>query len=123
MLQTELINEELEKQIQALSNLDAGSDEYSAQLNVVTKLSELVINNAKAEVSISSDVDKTTIEQEKLKETKRNNIINHFIQIGGIVVPAVCYFALIIIGYGFEQEDTPTSVNLRNVMGKLKPTK
>lgn len=110
------LNAEIETEFEALSDMDAGSEEYKATVDGLTKLVDRAI-----------EIDKLNIEhEEKMKtadEEKKERLIKNCIAVAGIIIPSVLTIWGTVKSFEFEKEGTITTIMGRGFINKLLPRK
>ena len=111
-----LLNEEIVLEFDCLRDLEAGTDEYKATVDGVTKLLDRAI-----------EIDKLNIDhEEKLllnKEEKKDRLIRHGINVASIVLPICVTIWGTLKSFKFEEEGTVTTIMGRGFINKLLPKK
>lgn len=123
----ELLDEEIQSQIEAMSSLEAGSKEQTAAAENVAKLIRLGIDEDKNAKEAMQREDAMYSEEKyhaaQLKEQK----VAKWVQIGGMVAVTVAellfYGYWIGRGYKFEEEGVVSSPTLKSVIQKFRPSK
>lgn len=111
-----LLNEEIAKDIQKLSDMDNGSDKKSKAVEELTQLYKLRIEEAKIEK-----------EQETRETTLKSQAFDRWISIGvqvGLAIGGwVAYDVWYRRGLRFEETGSITSPMTRNLLSRLIPKK
>lgn len=120
----ELISEELD----AIRNLDSGSEEHSAAVKDLKELYQLTldeqkIRNAELDAMDKKSVDEAQIRVKELEiqDKKRERWCTALLQVGLTAAGWLVYTAWMREGFDFEKENTVRSPWLRNVIGKMGP--
>lgn len=127
----EMLEEQIQKLIVEIENLTPGSDEHVKACDALSKLCKILMEETHNEAEFDEIVNKEDLdmkrfklEQERMKreasEGKRDRMIQHGINIGGILIPTAAYIGLVLIGLKFEETGTITSTWFRNVIGQGK---
>ena len=123
----EMLNEEIAKQIEAISLLPDGSKEQAIAVDNLTKLYKLKIEEDKF---ISDDNERydarmqnAALKKSQMDESKKDR----YIKIGGdIVIPVATlmfYGIWMNKGFKFEESGSISSLTFRNLIGRFRPTK
>lgn len=129
-----LLDEEIESQINMISGMDVGDENYSKAIDGLVKLHKLKIEETR---SITELEDRTykrgsdesacelseKIRQEQLSEQKKDRYIRIGLDVAGLLVPIMFYSAWMRKGFKFEETGTFTSTTFRGLFGHFKPTK
>ena len=111
-----LLNKEIETEFECLLDLEAGSEEYKATIDGITKLLDRAI-----------EIDKINIEHEEKqqlnKEEKNDRLIRHGINVASIVLPICVTIWGTLKSFKFEEEGTITTIMGRGFINKLLPKK
>ncbi len=110
----ELLEEEIQKEIREISQLDSGSEKKSKAIDDLSKLYKLKIEENKNESEIN---------EEQLKNNRFTGYLRLGIEAGGIVLPLIFYAVWMKRGFKFEQEGTYTSTTFRGLFNRFRPTK
>ena len=107
--------EAIENEFQELKSLETGSDEKAATISNLTKLHELMIEEAKVEQAEIGQKKEEEFREQQLKseaKSRRNNII---LQVGGWVGTAL----LVAFAYKFEEQGVVKSAVTRTLIPKM----
>ena len=115
------LDEEIEREIQDLSDLDAGSEEKSKAIDGVTKLYKLKLDEIEAETKRQESENQKELEEAKRKDANKGQWISIAVQVGLAVAGWVCYDIWHRRGLKFEETGTVTSPWTRNLMSNMKP--
>lgn len=144
----ELLENEIQQELEALKEMEIGTDEYKVAVDGLTKLLDRAIDLKKIEVDSESKDKDREIERElkleqiisdrdqrefdeklnsidmEFKEKQRhdervNNIIGHSIAAAGIVIPILVTIWGTYKTFEFEKEGTITTMPGRSFIGNL----
>ena len=123
----ELLKNEIGNDLEVLSELELGSDEYKAGVDAVTKLIDREVELRKLEIEYQEKVECRKADDEvKLKQIKENRvdrIIGYVINVAGIVVPVIVTIWGTKVSLKFEETGTITTTAGRNFFSRLFPKK
>ena len=130
----DLLNEEIGKEIQALSSLNSGSKEKSTAIDDLTKLYKLRIEESKNEWEYDEKYNRRVMEDEagtRDEEMKRNQlseqIKDRYLRLGiaaaELMIPLMFYGIWMKRGFKFEETGTYTSTTFRGLFNRFRPTK
>ncbi len=112
----DLLDEEIRKEIDELSNLETGSDKYTAAVESLAKLYKLRIDEMK------NDNDKED-EKCRIQEEIKDRFFKFGIAAAEIVLPLIFYGIWMRRGLEFEKNGTFTSQVFRGLFNRFRPTK
>lgn len=140
-----LLDEEIKSQINTISGMDVGDENYSKAVDSLVKLHKLRIEETKSitdsenlaykretdeeERKYKRETDEETcklneeIRQEQLLEQRKDRYIRIGLDVAGLLVPIMFYSAWMRKGFQFEKDGTFTSTTFRGLFGHFKPTK
>ena len=129
-----LLNEEIKNQINTISSMNVGDENYSKAVDSLVKLHKLRIEETKSindseNLSYKRETDEETcklneeIRQEQLSEQKKDRYIRIGLDVAGLLVPIMFYSAWMRKGFKFEETGTFTSTTFRGLFGHFKPTR
>lgn len=122
-----LLNEEIRQELEELSKMEVGTDQYRTMVDGVTKLMDRAIELEKIDVQHELESDKQEFERrikhEQMSEDRKDRLIKNIITIGGILVPAVITIWGTCATINFEKEGTITSTAGRKFFNRLFPSK
>ena len=112
----DLLDEEIRQEIDELSNLEIGSDKYTAAVESLAKLYKLRIDEMK------NDNDKED-EKCRIQEEIKDRFFKFGIAAAEIVLPLIFYGIWMRRGLEFEKNGTFTSQVFRGLFSRFRPTK
>lgn len=122
-----LLRKEIVEELETLSKIEIGSEEYKSTVDGLTKLIDRVIEMEKLDremdEKIKSREDERCLRTQELYENQKNRKFSNYITIGGLVVPAVLTVWGTIKTINFEKEGTITTIMGRGFINKLLPKK
>ena len=130
----EKLGEELESEIDELSEMDAGSDAKAKAIDGIAKLYRLKIDEIEAEAKRNEIRERLELEKKAKDEERELKVIqradankdrwiNIAVQVGLAVAGWVAYDIWYRRGLKFEETGTVTSPWMRNLMSKMQPRK
>ncbi len=111
-----LLENELARGIETLSEMEVGTEDYNSAVDGLTKLADRAIEMEKIKADTSEKL-------EKRQDEKKDRLIQNCIAAAGIVVPTVVTVWGTIKTLKFEQEGTVTTIMGRGFINKLIPKK
>lgn len=129
-----LLDEEIKSQINTISGMDVGDENYSKAVDSLVKLHKLRIEETKSitdseNLAYKRETDEETcklneeIRQEQLLEQKKDRYIRIGLDVAGLLVPIMFYSTWMRRGFKFEESGTFTSTTFRGLFGHFKPTR
>lgn len=151
----ELIKEKLEEEIQTeiedLSNFETGSKEKAAAIDDLVKLYKLKIEEDKGERdsidkenernltaqehdreatlkesqfehSTGLDYSESKLKKDQLSEQIKDRYFRVALEVAGIIIPLIFYATWMRKGFEFEKEGTFTSTTFKGLFNRFKPT-
>ena len=129
-----LLNEEISTQLQALSGLDAGSNEKSTAIDDVVALYKLRIDELKIENEATDkrenreNIEKSNsredeFKQKQIEEQNKDRYIRIGIAAAELIVPLMFYGVWMKRGFMFEEHGAFTSTTFRGLFSRFKQTK
>lgn len=133
--------EELESEINDLTNIDLGSKEYAEAIKGIAELHKLVIEEDKLTLENKVQEDKDKLEHlkhihevrkfeeeldekdRKCSDERKDKIIGYVLTASGIVLPLIFYGTWMHKGFKFEETGTITSSTFKGLIRFFKPTK
>lgn len=130
----DLLNEEISKEIQALSGLNPGGKEKSTAIDDLTKLYKLRIEESKNEWEYDEKYNRRVMEDEasardeemkrtQLSEQVKDRYFKLGIAAAELMIPLMFYGIWMKKGFKFEETGTYTSTTFRGLFNRFRPTK
>lgn len=122
-----ILLEEIEDELNDLTKVALGSDEYKASVDGIAKLMDRAIEMERVDRETKDKVDERENEnqnrqaQDKLET--RDRLIKNCIAVAGIVVPTVVTIWGTKKSFEFEKDGTITTIMGRGFISKLLPKK
>ena len=111
-----LLNKEVKHELEDLSTMELGTEQYKATVDGITKLVDRTIELEKIEIACQEkDV--------QMREEKVDRWVRHGIAVGGIIIPVVVTIWGTVKSFEFEKEGTVTTMMGRGFINKLLPKK
>ena len=128
----EMLEEQIQKELAELQNLETGSEEHVKACESISKLCKVLLEQTRDEAAFEEIVDREDLESKRFNldkiykeqeaaEARKDRLIRYGIDIGGIVLPLIVYTGLIKTGFKFEETGTVTSSFFRNLINQVKP--
>lgn len=128
----EMLEEQIQKELAELQNLEIGSEEHVKACESISKLCKVLLEQTRDEAAFEEIVDREDLESKRFNldkiykeqeaaEARKDRLIRYGIDIGGIVLPLIVYTGLIKTGFKFEETGTVTSSFFRNLINQVKP--
>lgn len=122
-----LMQEVIITELEALNDMEVGTDQYRVTVDGVTKLVDKAIEMDKFQNEFFEKVEIRKKEEEfkekQMKEDKKNRLIGHILTGVGIAVPAALTIWGTCKSLKFEEEGTITTAIGRGFINKLLPRK
>lgn len=122
-----LLDEEIRNEIENLSSLKAGSEEYSAAVEGLAKLYKLKLDDDKIVMEHLENVENHSSDEEfkdaQIKESVKDRYVRIGIAAAELVLPLIFYGIWMKRGFRFEENGTFTSTTFRGLFNRFKPTK
>ena len=122
-----LMQEVIINELEALNDMQVGTDEYRVTVDGVTKLVDKAIEMDKFQNEFYEKVENRKKEDElkerQMKEDKKNRLIGHILTGVGIAVPTILTVWGTCKSLKFEEEGTVTTAIGRGFINKLLPRK
>jgi len=122
-----LMQEVIINELEALNDMEVGTDEYRITVDGLTKLVDKAIEMDKFQNEFFEKVENRKKEDElkerQMKEDKKNRLISHILTGVGIAVPAILTVWGTCKSLKFEEEGTVTTAIGRGFINKLLPRK
>lgn len=122
-----LLDEEIQKELEKLEGMEAGTEAYKAMVDGVAKLMaqsiEIDKSNADMEERIKARESEYDLKIQELTEDKKDRLIKNIINVAGIVIPVGVTIWGTLASFKFEQEGTITTIMGRGFINKLLPKK
>lgn len=119
----ELLNKEICEDLEGLGELELGSDEHKAGVDVVTKLIDRKIELQKLEVEQRERSESRKADEElkakQMKDGKVDRFVGYAINVAGILIPVAVTVWGTKVSLKFEEEGTITTAAGRNFFSRL----
>ena len=121
------LDEEIMDQLSVLSDMDAGSDKRKTAVDDLVKLYRLRIEETKNDRDFIEGVNAREREEQFKKEQIVDQVKERKFRFGmaaaELLIPLIFYASMFYSGLDFEKEGPFTSIMLRNLISRFKPTK
>lgn len=111
-----LLIAEIESEFENLNDLEAGSEEYKATVEGLTKLYDRALEEKRLDIECMR-------EAEKMAEDRKNRIVQYALSAAGILIPTLVTIWGTNKSLKFEEEGTVTTIMGRGFISKLLPKK
>lgn len=122
-----LLRKEIVDELEMLSKIQIGSEDYKSAVDGLTKLMDRAIEMEKFDREMDektkSREDEKYLRIQELYENQKNRKLSNYIAIGGLIVPAILTVWGTIKTINFEKEGTITTIMGRGFINKLLPKK
>ena len=130
----ELLEQEIRDDLEGMSDLELGSEEYDAAISEVTKLMDRAIElkkveidaqdkNAKREAEEFNRLNELRIKEEQIRNEQKDRRTGHWIAIGTTLLSAGVAVWGTIVTLNFDKTGTVTTSMGRGWINKLFPKK
>ena len=120
-----LLETEIQSLFEALNDMEAGSDEYKATTEVLTKLIDRSIKEKElqqdAELKEKNLITDSQLKREQMKKESIRGWIGNGLALAGIIIPTAVTIWGTKKSFEFEQEGTITTIMGRGFIQKLLP--
>jgi hypothetical protein len=127
MKNKELLETEIKKKLETLSELDMGTTEYESAVDSIVKLLDRSIDMERLEVETEEKERERIIErdlkQQQMIEDRKDRWIKNGIAIGGVILPTIVTVWGTLKSFKFEETGTVTTIMGRGFINKLLPKK
>ena len=122
-----LLETEIQDQLEALGDLEVGTDEHKSAVDDVTKLLDRFIEmerlEAEAEEKFCARENEHGLKLQQMAEDRKDRWVKNGIAIGGIVIPTIITVWGTLKSLKFEETGTVTTIMGRGFINKLLPKK
>ena len=119
----ETLYKEIEDELQALNEIEVGTDEYKSSVDGVTKLLDRVIEIEKHEAEMKEREAERTAKNIQVAEEQKDRVVKNYISAGGVVLPLLVTIWGTLKSFKFEKDGTVTTIMGRGFINKLLPKK
>ena len=118
-----LLRGEIERDLEALGDVEVGTDEYKASLDGVVKLTDRFIELEKIDTEIQDKHearhDENQLKRAQMKSDRKFQVFRCVLDVAGIVVPIVVTVWGTKKSFEFEKEGTITTIMGKGFIGNL----
>lgn len=122
-----LLRDEIQKEIEELSRMELGTEEYKTTVDGITKMTDRVIEMTKIDLEYRDRLDaresEEKLKREEMRDQKRGHFVNDGITILGIVLPVTVTIWGTIKSFKFEETGTITTIMGRGFIQNMLPKK
>ena len=119
----ETLYKEIEDELQALTEIEVGTDEYKSSVDGVTKLLDRAIEIEKHEAEMKEREAERIAKNIQVAEEQKDRVVKNYISAGGIVLPLLVTIWGTLKSFKFEKDGTVTTIMGRGFINKLLPKK
>lgn len=119
----ETLYKEIEDELQALTEIEVGTDEYKSSVDGVTKLLDRAIEIEKHEAEMKEREAERIAKNIQVAEEQKDRVVKNYISAGGVVLPLLVTIWGTLKSFKFEQDGTVTTIMGRGFINKLLPKK
>ena len=119
----ETLYKEIEDELQALSEIEVGTDEYKSSVDGVTKLLDRAIEIEKHEAEMKEREAERIAKNIQVAEEQKDRVVKNYISAGGVVLPLLVTIWGTLKSFKFEKDGTVTTIMGRGFINKLLPKK
>ena len=120
----ELYEDELVQELNNLDRTEVGSKDRSEQINQVTKMYAILVDEAKVDADYSKEVELKTreldIREKELESEEKSKKVEHVLTVASICLPLATYVTLFCKGLKFEETGSMASAMMKNLLTKLR---
>ena len=119
----ETLYKEIEDELQTLSEIEVGTDEYKSSVDGVTKLWDRAIEIEKHEAEMKEREAERIAKNIQVAEEQKDRVVKNYISAGGVVLPLLVTIWGTLKSFKFEKDGTVTTIMGRGFINKLLPKK
>ena len=119
----ETLYKEIEDELQALNEIEVGTDEYKLSVDGVTKLLDRAIEIEKHEAEMKEREAERIAKNIQVAEEQKDRVVKNYISAGGVVLPLLVTIWGTLKSFKFEKDGTVTTIMGRGFINKLLPKK
>ena len=119
----ETLYKEIEDELQALNEIEVGTDEYKSSVDGVTKLLDRAIEIEKHEAEMKEREAERIAKSIQVAEEQKDRVVKNYIAAGGVVLPLLVTIWGTLKSFKFEKDGTVTTIMGRGFINKLLPKK
>ena len=119
----ETLYKEIEDELQALNEIEVGTDEYKSSVDGVTKLLDRAIEIEKHEAQMKEREAERIAKNIQVAEEQKDRVVKNYISAGGVVLPLLVTIWGTLKSFKFEKDGTVTTIMGRGFINKLLPKK
>ena len=119
----ETLYKEIEDELQALNEIEVGTDEYKSSVDGVTKLLDRAIEIEKHEAEMKEREAERIAKNIQGAEEQKDRVVKNYIAAGGVVLPLLVTIWGTLKSFKFEKDGTVTTIMGRGFINKLLPKK
>ena len=99
----ETLYKEIEDELQALSEIEVGTDEYKSSVDGVTKLLDRAIEIEKHEAEMREREAERIAKNSQVAEEQKDRVVKNYITAGGVVLPLLVTIWGTLKSFKFEK--------------------
>lgn len=117
------LHEEIQSELEGISNMNLGTEEYRTTVDGVTKLMDRAIELKKFDAEQVDKANNTALKTEQMENEKKDSWIRNGLTAAGIIIPTVVTIWGTLKTFKFEESGTVTTMIGRGFINKLIPKK
>ena len=121
------LHEEIANELDELSKMQLGSDEYKSTVDGLAKLMDKAIEIDRIDIEnrekVEARQDENDFRTKQMNEERKDRIVKNAIAVAGILIPTAVTIWGTIKSIEFEKEGTITTIVGRGFINKLLPKK
>ena len=118
-----LLHEEIQAKLEALKDLEVGSEEYEKAVNAITKLMDRAVEIDKINLEADNSAFEHNYKMSQIKVDHKDRWIKNILSALGIAIPAGITIWGTLKSLKFEETGTVTTIMGRGFINKLLPKK
>ena len=117
------LHEEIQSELEGISNMNLGTEEYRTTVDGVTKLMDRAIELKKFDAEQVDKANNTALKTEQMENEKKDSWIRNGLTAAGIIIPTIVTIWGTLKTFKFEESGTVTTMIGRGFINKLIPKK
>ena len=117
------LHEEIQSELEGISNMNLGTEEYKTTVDGVTKLMDRAIELKRFDAEQVDKANNTALKTEQMENEKKDSWIRNGLTAAGIIIPTVVTIWGTLKTFKFEESGTVTTMIGRGFINKLIPKK
>lgn len=117
------LHEEIQSELEGISNMNLGTEEYRTTVDGVTKLMDRAIELKKFDAEQIDKANNAALKTEQMENEKKDSWIRNGLTAAGIIIPTIVTIWGTLKTFKFEESGTVTTMIGRGFINKLIPKK